>query len=79
MPSLHRAQHAGNYLTFNVDNSVAMGKEQMKQFETGWPKTFYELFVCQTKWLPCLSPRNVSSWDQRIALTLASSTRESWD
>ena len=26
----------------NVDNSVAMGKEQMKQFETGWPKTFYE-------------------------------------
>ena len=26
----------------NVGNSVAMGKEQMKQFETGWPKTFYE-------------------------------------
>ena len=26
----------------NVDNYVAMGKEQMKQFETGWPKTFYE-------------------------------------
>ena len=26
----------------NVDNSVAMGKEQMMQFETGWPKTFYE-------------------------------------
>ena len=26
----------------NVDNSVAMGKEQMKQFETGWPKTFYD-------------------------------------
>ena len=26
----------------NVDNSVAMGKEQMKPFETGWPKTFYE-------------------------------------
>ena len=26
----------------NVDNSVAMGKEQMKQFETGWPITFYE-------------------------------------
>ena len=25
----------------NVDNSVAMGKEQMKQFETGWPNTFY--------------------------------------
>ena len=35
--------------------------------------------LCQTKWLPCLSPRNVSSWDQRIALTLTSSTRESWD
>ena len=26
----------------NVDNSVAMGKEQMNQFETGWPNTFYE-------------------------------------
>ena len=26
----------------NVDNSVAMGKEQMKPFETGWPNTFYE-------------------------------------
>ena len=26
----------------SVDNSVAMGKEQMKQFETGWPKTVYE-------------------------------------
>ena len=26
----------------NVDNSVAMGNEQMKQFETDWPKTFYE-------------------------------------
>ena len=26
----------------NVDNSVAMGKEQMKQFDTGWPATFYE-------------------------------------
>ena len=26
----------------NVDNYVAMGKEQMKQFETGWPKTCYE-------------------------------------
>ena len=26
----------------NIDNTVAMGKEQMKQFETGWPKTFYE-------------------------------------
>ena len=26
----------------NVDNSVAIGKEQMKQFETGWPNTFSE-------------------------------------
>ena len=26
----------------NVDNYVAMGKEHMKQFETGWPKSFYE-------------------------------------
>ena len=26
----------------SVDNYVATGKEQMKQFETGWPKTFYE-------------------------------------
>ena len=25
----------------NVDNSVAMGKEQMKQFEKGWPHIFY--------------------------------------
>ena len=26
----------------NVDNSVDMGKERKKQFETGWPNTFYE-------------------------------------
>ena len=25
----------------NVDDSVAMGKEPMKQFEAGWPNTFY--------------------------------------
>ncbi len=25
----------------NIDNTVAMGKEQMKQFETGWPESFY--------------------------------------
>ncbi|KAG0710302.1 hypothetical protein GWK47_023103 [Chionoecetes opilio] len=26
----------------NVDNSVALGKEQMKQFEAGWPESFHE-------------------------------------
>ncbi|KAG0722059.1 hypothetical protein GWK47_045188 [Chionoecetes opilio] len=26
----------------NVDNSVDLGKEQMKQFEAGWPESFHE-------------------------------------
>ena len=64
-------------ILLNVVNSVAMGKEQMKQFEKVGQKL--SMSLCQTKWLPYLSPRNVSSWDQRIALTLTSSTRESWD
>ena len=28
----------------NVDNSAATGKEQMRQFQAGWPTTFYESF-----------------------------------
>ena len=40
----------------NVANYVATGKEPMKEFETGWPKSFY-----QTKWLPCLSAIRISN------------------
>ena len=61
----------------NVDNSVATGKEQRKPFETGWPKTFYE--PLSNKVVTMSVTKKKSSWDQRIALTLASSTRESWN
>ena len=40
----------------------------MKQFDTGWPKTFYEPLSHKVVTI-CLSPRNVSSWDQRIVNT----------